>query len=276
MAAQRARRENKELIDLFLARRPRLVQLAHRIIGCQCLAEDVVQETMLKICENGLEGDVKSPTAYLFRMVRNLAIDCARRRAREMRLGDPEEGAPELVAPCPCPETTMARCQALRIVMAALQELPERTRHAFELHRIEGVSQRDIASRLQVSPTLVNFMVRDAHNHCRSRLMSHDVDSEILPEPAGRHAQAEARASAQGNGALPRKGGRRGPGVQRTPLADKDEGGEASGEAGRKDLAGEDPVDAPERRQRKEPGQQKIALRRKQHHAGEERLAGRL
>jgi RNA polymerase sigma factor (sigma-70 family) len=188
MAGRRAIRENA-LIDIFLAKRTRLVQMATRIIGCQCLAEDVVQETMLKICEGGPHVEVKSPTAYLFRMVRNLAIDCARRRAREQHLDAPEEGSPELMAACPCPETTMARCQALRIVMAALQELPERTRHAFELHRIEGVSQRDIASRLKVSPTLVNFMVRDAHNHCRSKLLSHEMDSEIVPPPAGRVAQ---------------------------------------------------------------------------------------
>jgi RNA polymerase sigma factor (sigma-70 family) len=195
--AAAAGRERKDLIDIFLAKRPRLVQMATRIIGCQCLAEDIVQESILKICEHGLEAEVQSPAAYLFRMVRNLAIDTARRRGREMRLASAEDAAPEPVSACPCPEETMARCQALRIVMAALQELPERTRHAFELHRIEGVSQRDIASRLKVSPTLVNFMVRDAHNHCRSRLMDQEADGGIAPEPAGRQAKARETALAQ-------------------------------------------------------------------------------
>ena len=189
MGAAQTKREQM-LTEIFLANRPRLVQMATRIIGCQCLAEDVMQETMLKICESVLEaGEVKSPAAYMFRMVRNLAIDYTRRRVREIHLDTPEEGAPELVSPCPCPETTMARCQALRVVLAALQELPERTRHAFELHRIEGISQRDIASRLQVSPTLVNFMVRDAHNHCRARLLIHEAEDDIVPAPAGRPVQ---------------------------------------------------------------------------------------
>jgi hypothetical protein len=80
----------------------------------------------------------------------------------------------------------MARCQALRIVMGALRELPERTSHVFQMHRIDGVSQRDIASQLLVSPTLVNFMVRDAHNHCRSKLLSHNIDSELVPAAAGK------------------------------------------------------------------------------------------
>jgi len=200
--AAAAGRERKDLIDIFLAKRPRLVQMATRIIGCQCLAEDIVQESILKICEHGLEAEVQSPAAYLFRMVRNLAIDSARRRGREMRLASAEDGVPEPVSACPCPEETMARCQALRIVMAALQELPERTRHAFELHRIEGVSQRDIASRLKVSPTLVNFMVRDAHNHCRSRLIDQEADGGIAPEPAGRQAKARETTVAQGRARL--------------------------------------------------------------------------
>ena len=190
MAAPRATSEHT-LIATFLANRPALVQMATRIIGCQCLAEDVVQEIMLKICEGGLAADdVRSPAPYLFRMARNLAIDCIRRRAREV-LASPEETIPEPAAACPCPETVMARCQALRIVLAALQELPERTRHVFEMHRIEGVSQRDIAARLQVSPTLVNFMVRDAHNHCRARLLSEDADDTVHPAPAGRPAKRE-------------------------------------------------------------------------------------
>ena len=162
--------------------------MATRIIGCQCLAEDVVQETMLKICEGGLDPQVKSPAAYLFRMVRNLAIDITRRRARETGLSAMENDGGELAAKCPCPEETMARCQALRIVAAALQELPERTRHAFEKHRIEGVPQKDIASELRVSPTLVNFMVRDAHNHCRARLLNGEVDGDMTPKLAGQQS----------------------------------------------------------------------------------------
>jgi RNA polymerase sigma factor (sigma-70 family) len=181
MAARR-----NDLIDIFMKKRPQLIQLTARITGCHCLAEDAVQETMLKICEGAIEEGVKIPAAYLFRMVRNLAIDVTRRRARETGLGAEENDGGELAAKCPCPEETMARCQALRIVAAALQELPERTRHAFEKHRIEGVPQKDIASELRVSPTLVNFMVRDAHNHCRARLLNGGVDGDMAPALAGR------------------------------------------------------------------------------------------
>jgi RNA polymerase sigma factor (sigma-70 family) len=235
MLARRAAPERNGLIDIFMEKRPRLIQLAARIIGCQCLAEDVVQETMLKICEGGIEEEVKAPAAYLFRMVRNLAIDGARRRAREMGLGRAEEEGGELVAHCPCPEETMARCQALRIVAAALQELPERTRHAFEMHRIEGVSQRDIACELRVSPTLVNFMVRDAHNHCRAKLLNGEVDGDMVPAPAGRQSSENA---------APRERPRRKGGGTSTPRKSDDEVRRPGG-GGRK--AGENAIKSQER-----------------------------
>jgi RNA polymerase sigma factor (sigma-70 family) len=185
MAAKRILRQSEDLIASFLEHRPRLIQLAARILGCRCLAEDIVQDTMLKLFEGGIEEDVHSPAAYLFRMVRNLSIDCARRRAKERSIAELEAEGTQLVSPCPCPEATMARCQALHLVVAALAELPERTSDAFRMHRIDGVSQRDIASQMQVSPTLVNFMVRDAHNHCRAKLLSHKIEGDLLPGPAG-------------------------------------------------------------------------------------------
>jgi RNA polymerase sigma factor (sigma-70 family) len=281
MAARRARRDSTELITVFMDKRSRLIQLATRIIGCQCLGEDVVQETMLKICEGGIEEEVKSPAAYLFRMVRNLAIDCSRRRSREMGLGAAEEDSGELVAQCPCPEETMARCQALRIVAAALQELPERTRHAFEMHRIEGVSQRDIASELRVSPTLVNFMVRDAHNHCRARLINGEVDGDLVPAPAGRAPApapaADAEAASSGERRARKSAGRPAEAApQGAELARQHERRGKGGEARRDDLAGQNAVQAPERRQGKQAGHQEIALRGKQHNARQQGLAGGL
>jgi RNA polymerase sigma-70 factor (ECF subfamily) len=130
-------------------------------------------------------------------MVRNLSIDYARRRARERSITELEDEGTQIACPCPCPETTMTRCQALHHVMAALAELSERMGDAFRLHRIEGVSQRDIASRMQVSPTLVNFMVRDAHEHCRARLLSLEADDDGAPaiRPAGRAGKTSRPAS---------------------------------------------------------------------------------
>jgi RNA polymerase sigma-70 factor (ECF subfamily) len=56
------------------------------------------------------------------------------------------------------------------MLSSALAQMPERTRYAFEMYKLHGRTQNDIAKDLGVSPTLVNFMVRDALLHCRQAL----------------------------------------------------------------------------------------------------------
>jgi RNA polymerase sigma-70 factor (ECF subfamily) len=48
------------------------------------------------------------------------------------------------------------------------------------MYRLHGVPQKDIAKELGVSPTLVNFMIRDALLHCRKV-------SGSRGEPSARH-----------------------------------------------------------------------------------------
>ena len=66
------------------------------------------------------------------------------------------------------PETSLINFSTLEHIAVALTELPSRTRYAFEMYRLHGVQQKDIAKELGVSPTLVNFMIRDALIHCRA------------------------------------------------------------------------------------------------------------
>ena len=60
-------------------------------------------------------------------------------------------------------EDAAVSSQALRMATTALTQMSARTRRAFELHRCEGCTQRDVARELGVSTALVNFMIRDAH-----------------------------------------------------------------------------------------------------------------
>jgi RNA polymerase sigma factor (sigma-70 family) len=68
------------------------------------------------------------------------------------------------------PEALAIDRQQLSIVEQALAQLPERARRVFELYRLEGRTQRDIATMFGISPTLVNFMIRDALDQCRDAL----------------------------------------------------------------------------------------------------------
>jgi RNA polymerase sigma factor (sigma-70 family) len=165
---------NEQVVDLgavFVTHRAQLLHAALKILGHQESAEDVVQDAYLKVVEVAGALAVKQPLAYLFQVVRNLAIDRRRRATLEMSFFEDEEAGGQVSAPVGTPELTAISRQDLALVSEVLARLPERTRRVFELHRLDGLTQREIAARLDISPTLVNFMIRDAMDRCRAAML---------------------------------------------------------------------------------------------------------
>ncbi|EGC98901.1 extracytoplasmic-function sigma-70 factor, partial [Burkholderia sp. TJI49] len=64
------------------------------------------------------------------------------------------------------PEAALLTRDTLRRVWAALDDLPARSRAAFEMVRLREETLQTAARALNVSQTLVHFMVRDAERHC--------------------------------------------------------------------------------------------------------------
>lgn len=165
-----AREWSAELEDIIVNHRARLCHAAAKILGSPDHADDVVQDAYLKIAEAQRPFTIKRPMSYVYQVVRNLAIDRHRRSALESTFfAAEEEGNKESVS-TGSPELIEINRQALDRVARALDELPDRTRRAFELYRMGGYTQREVAQQLGVSTTLVNFMIRDALQHCRGTL----------------------------------------------------------------------------------------------------------
>lgn len=165
IAAQRA-----HLLNIVISKRAGLVEHAARILHNREYAEDIVQNAIVKICENACNKDVQSPHSYLFRMVRNMAIDSVRQTIRERRVMEGEGEMYDVVAVGACPLERLLEREALEAIVDALHKTPHRTREVFLEHRVEGATQKKIAQRIGVSPTLVNFMIRDAEVICQEAI----------------------------------------------------------------------------------------------------------
>jgi RNA polymerase sigma factor (sigma-70 family) len=168
------RYSDRDISDKFIASRAQLRDAAARILGCRQRAEDVVQDAYVKLMDTAGELDIKNPIAYLFQIVRNMAIDRHRRGVFESQVFSPEEDGLQVGTP-DSPEIHAMNTQHLTMLATALGTLPERTRIAFELYRLNGLTQREIAARLDISTTLVNFMIRDAMTCCRNTLHTERV-----------------------------------------------------------------------------------------------------
>lgn len=161
--------------NLFVEHRRSLVDYATGIVGSRALAEEVVQEAWLRFDEAGRRHLFDEPLSYLYRIVRNLALDGRRRQARESRyvVDGAELLAGAVAEDRPSPESEVAAKVELRLVRQAMLELPERTRIALEMHRVGGATLQDIADYLGISVGLAHSLVVRGLEHCRERMVRH-------------------------------------------------------------------------------------------------------
>ena len=161
-----------DLSEIFMTHHTQLRWAALKILGNPERAEDVVQEAYLKVAEAAAAFDIRQPLAYLFQMVRNLAIDHHRRHSLEMNIFENEDDGLHVPSHLGMPEAIAISRQHLKLIIKALSQLPERTRRVFELHRLEGHTHRVIAAELDISTSLVNILIHDAMDHSRAALRS--------------------------------------------------------------------------------------------------------
>jgi RNA polymerase sigma-70 factor (ECF subfamily) len=138
--------------------------LALRILRDGADAEDVVQEVFLQAWRQAERFDPRRGTieAWLCTIARTRALDRLRRKAS--RREDPAEAAP---APTlgPRPVETLA-------VRDALRSLSPDQRHALELAYYEGLTQSEIAARLQVPLGTIKTRIRTGLMRLRAALGS--------------------------------------------------------------------------------------------------------
>ncbi len=169
------------LLQAFVTHRSALLQYAASILGSAERAEDILQEAWLRFAEEP-RGEMTQPVHYLYRIVRNLSLDLLRRQALENRHSAPFEDAAGIGGPGPDPERQAISRDELRRVTEALEELPERTREAFRLVRLHGLTLQQAAEQLGISVGLAHGLVRGAMVHLATRLEAGDGHGLRAPE----------------------------------------------------------------------------------------------
>lgn len=137
---------------------PRLFGYAARVLGDRAEAEDVVQETMLrlwKIAPEWRQGEAQVST-WAYRVMVNLVTDRFRRRKGQAQVGLDGIAEPEAdLASAVERMTEAARADALQ---AALDRLPDRQRQAVVLRHLEGLSNPEIAEIMDIGVEAVESL----------------------------------------------------------------------------------------------------------------------
>ena len=113
-------------------------------------AEDLTQEVFLHLVRRMDVEAIENPEAFVFRSAVNLLRDRSRRgktlRSHLAELTHHHAEVEEL-----SPERVFDSQQSLTLVLSVLEELDERSRDAFILHRLEGMKHAEIAEFMGVS-----------------------------------------------------------------------------------------------------------------------------
>ena len=144
--------------DLLQRLAPMLFGYATRVLGDRSEAEDVVQDTMMrlwKIAPEWRQGEAKVST-WAYRVMANLCTDRLRRRKTRGQVGldDIAEPTADLASAVEV-MTEDARAKALN---DALKALPERQRQAMMLRHLEGFSNPEIAEIMDIGVEAVESL----------------------------------------------------------------------------------------------------------------------
>lgn len=137
----------------------RLAPFVEKMVHSPELSEEIIQDIFVHIWTNrSLFAKVKHPTAYLFNVASNKALDYIKKIASDERL---KENVTYYAAKFSNEtEERIYFRESAEIVNQAVAQLPEQRRRIYEMSRIEGLSNDEIAEQLNISKnTVANQLV---------------------------------------------------------------------------------------------------------------------
>lgn len=147
----------------------RVYRLAYRLSGNQHDAEDLTQETFIRVFRSLASYQPGTFEGWLHRITTNLFLDMARRRAR-VRMEALPDDAERIPGGDPGPDQVYASSHLDPDLQAALDELPPDFRAAVVLCDVEGLSYEEIGATLGVKLGTVRSRIHRGRQALRSAL----------------------------------------------------------------------------------------------------------
>lgn len=163
--------------------RPKVFQYSWLMCGHREDAEEVAQETLLKVFENGEQlREPEKIRSWVFRIAKNACLMKRRKStfapARELSLdefmpskhGDGEGARMEIADWSALPEGKALQSEMRELLEKAIRDLPESYRSVILLRDIEELSTQETAQILEVSADVVKTRLHRARLAIRQKL----------------------------------------------------------------------------------------------------------
>ena len=163
----------------ILPLKDKLYRLALRITLNPAEAEDVVQETMMKVWNRRDRWDtIENIEIFCMTICRNLALDKTRHLGNQTLSLDEIDSQPSTLNPTlstlRSPEEQVIQQDRIRLVRQMINQLPEKQRSCMQLRDIEGKSYKDIATILDITEEQVKVNIFRARQTIREQFKKAD------------------------------------------------------------------------------------------------------
>lgn len=164
-----------------------------RYVGHRQRAEDVLQETWLKVVRSSSEYQPRAKfTTWVFTIARNLCVDSARkesyRKADSLDAPTSEDGEGRALGELvpdedgASPDRAAHNVRLRPLLMKAIDGLPAEQREVFLLREYQGIGFKEIAEVTGVNENTVKSRMRYALEGLRKKLAELGVDGELVGE----------------------------------------------------------------------------------------------
>jgi RNA polymerase sigma-70 factor (ECF subfamily) len=160
---------NLTALDSIVQRyQQRVFALAYRMLGNWHWAEDIAQETFIRLYNSAprYKPDAKLIT-FLYPIVINLCRDFHRKNGRITQSEIPIN----LLTDSDDPQSAAISNENTAIISKAVSQLPERQKTALLLHRFDGLSHAEIAKIMDISASAAESLLVRAYASLRQSLI---------------------------------------------------------------------------------------------------------
>jgi RNA polymerase sigma-70 factor (ECF subfamily) len=170
------RRAFAELVEMY---KDKLYHLGYRMLNQRQEAEDVVQETFLRVYTNLERYDENQKfSTWIYRIATNLCIDRLRKRkpsySIDAELNDSEgtDWHALLASDDASPETELILSETQAHIREAIQSLPEKYKSVVVLRYLHDMSLQEISDILEMPVTTIKTRVHRGREFLRKKLES--------------------------------------------------------------------------------------------------------
>jgi RNA polymerase sigma-70 factor (ECF subfamily) len=173
--------DRKAFAEIVMRYQKKIMKLGFRMLNQRQEAEDVAQETFLKVFNNLQRYDVKQKfSTWIYRIATNLCIDRLRRRKEQISLDgshspqtgeyDNQELQAKITNKWQNPENQLILAELQDHVQKAVQELPDKYRLAIVLRYMQELSLQEISDILEIPVATVKTRIHRGREVLRKKL----------------------------------------------------------------------------------------------------------